>query len=613
LNSELLHGKRGALTGRRNLVKLLQKGGNMPHNKSRLLAKFSVFSLLIAGSLIAVYVFSDSFAGEIRVNRALLGPLLILVFSVLNIVIFKAMAASPLGRSVKIMERAGEGDLSQPVLLKTGDELGRIGRSFNAVVNKLKRLIITIENEGESLDDVGFELSAHITETAGAIDEIRSSIAAILERTGVQSGSVQGANAAMEQITAYIMELNDQVKVQSESVSQSSAAIEQMLANIDSAARICQANAGNVERLAEASGVGRSGLEKVAADIKEIARESEAMLEINGVIQNIASQTNLLSMNAAIEAAHAGEAGKGFAVVADEIRKLAENAAEQSKTIGTVLKKITDSITLIQKTADGVLEKFGAIDSGVKTVLDQELQIRNATEEQSAGSQQILVALEKLNEITRTVKTGAGDMQEKSRKVIQEGKNLETAAAEISSGVSEIAARAGQVNNSVEHLREIGNKNRDNIDALGKAVSPFVISSKFYRWDDSFVSGIRLIDSRHKRLFEAVNRLIDACEQGKGKEELAKSLIFLSDYTVKHFSEEEALQQKYGYAEYPAHRQLHENFKKTVRDFAAELDSNGPSEELIEKLKKEVGGWLVTHIKAVDLKMTAAIRENGAV
>jgi hemerythrin-like metal-binding protein len=350
----------------------------------------------------------------------------------------------------------------------------------------------------------------------------------------------------------------------------------------------------------------------VAADIKEIARESAGLLEINGVIQNIASQTNLLSMNAAIEAAHAGEAGKGFAVVADEIRKLAENAAEQSKTIGTVLKKITDSITLIQRTADGVLDKFEAIDSGVKTVLDQELQIRNAMEEQSAGSQQILEALEKLNEITRTVKTGTGEMQGKSREVIREGKNLETAAAEISSGVSEIASRTGMVNDSVEHLREIGDKNRNNIDTLGKAVSPFMISSEFYRWDDSFASGIRLIDSRHKRLFEAINRLIDACEQGKGKEELAKSLMFLSNYTVKHFSEEEALQQKYGYTGYPAHRQLHENFKKTVGDFAAELDSNGPSEELVERLKKEVGDWLVTHVKAVDLKVTAILKANGA-
>jgi hemerythrin-like metal-binding protein len=582
----------------------------MPNNKSRLLVKFSVFSLLLAASLIAAYVFFGFSDRELSFPFA--GPLLVVAFALLNILIFKAIVVSPLRRSITVMEKTGEGDLSQPITLKTGDELGRMGRSFNEVVNKLRQLVITLENEGESLDDVGLELSSHLTETAAAIDEIRASIGAILERTGVQNASVQGTNAAMEQITAYIMELNDQVKVQSESVSQSSAAIEEMLANIDSVARICQANAGNVERLAEASGVGRLGLEEVAADIKEIARESGDLLEINGVIQNIASQTNLLSMNAAIEAAHAGEAGKGFAVVADEIRKLAENAAKQSKTIGTELKKIADSITLIQKTADGVLEKFEAIDSGVKTVLDQELQIRNAMEEQSAGSQQILVALEKLNEITRVVKTGAGEMQEQSRAVIREGKSLETAAAEISSGVSEIASGADHVNSSVEHLREIGNRNRDNVDALGRAVSHFIISSEFYRWDDSFVSGVRLIDVRHKRLFEAVNRLIDACEQGKGKEELTKSLAFLADYTVKHFSEEEALQQKYGYTEYPAHRAIHEAFKKSVGEFAAELELQGSSEGLVERLKKEVGGWLVTHVKVVDLKMAAAIRANGA-
>jgi methyl-accepting chemotaxis protein len=128
--------------------------------------------------------------------------------------------------------------------------------------------------------------------------------------------------------------------------------------------------------------VWRNGLQDVAAGIQQIARESEGLLEINAVIENIASQTNLLSMNAAIEATHAGEAGKGFAVVADEIRKLAESSGEQSKTISSMLKKIKDSIDKITRSTDAVLNKFEAIDSGVKTVSDQEENIRNAMEEQ---------------------------------------------------------------------------------------------------------------------------------------------------------------------------------------------------------------------------------------
>ncbi|MDR1597212.1 MAG: bacteriohemerythrin, partial [Treponema sp.] len=415
----------------------------------------------------------------------------------------------------------------------------------------------------------------------------------------------------MGQITANITALNEQVEIQSGSVARSSQAIEKVLANINSAAKICQANAENVKRLAEASEVGRAGLEDVAHDIQGIARESAGLLEINDVIQSIASQTNLLSMNAAIEAAHAGEAGKGFAVVADEIRKLSENSAEQSKTIGTVLKKITDSISLIQKAAEGVLDKFGAIDSRVRIVLDQEEQIRGSMEEQSAGSRQILEDLEQLNEITRRVKAGAGEMRKESRDVIQEGKNLEAAAADISRGVTEIASGIVHVNNSVEHLREIGGKNRSNIETLGKATSQFAISSKYYQWDDSFVTGIKLIDARHMRLFETVNRLLDACEQGKGQEELTKSLAFLTEYTIKHFSEEEALQQKYGYPEYQAHRQIHENFKKTVGEFARELEAKGPSQAMLEQIKTQVGGWLVTHVKVVDTKLGTFLKSAG--
>jgi methyl-accepting chemotaxis protein len=134
-----------------------------------------------------------------------------------------------------------------------------------------------------------------------------------------------------------------------------------MMTNIQMLVGTLVKNAGNVRDLMEASASGRNGLEKVAANSKEIARESEGILEINAVMENIASQTNLLSMNAAIEAAHAGEAGKGFAVVADEIRKLAESSGEQSKTIGTVLKKIKDSIDKITRSTENVLEKFEAI------------------------------------------------------------------------------------------------------------------------------------------------------------------------------------------------------------------------------------------------------------
>jgi methyl-accepting chemotaxis protein len=371
----------------------------------------------------------------------------------------------------------GEGDLTKTVAVNSRDELGDMARYFNATLEKIKALVITIKNQSISLFDIGNELASNMTETATAVNEITANIKSIKSRVINQSAGVTETNATMEQITVNIDKLKGHVDRQSESVSQSSSAIEEMLANINSVTQTLVNNSGNVRELLESSEVGRSGLQGVATDIQEIARESEGLLEINAVMENISSQTNLLSMNAAIEAAHAGEAGKGFAVVADEIRKLAENSGEQSKTISMVLKKIKDSIDKITKSTDSVLNKFEAIDRGVRTVSDQEENIRNAMEEQSAGSKQILEAVGQLNEVTQMVKSSSEEMLEGSRQVIAESKNLEVVTLEISNGITEMAAGAEEINVAVNRVNSISGENKENINVLVREVSKFKVES----------------------------------------------------------------------------------------------------------------------------------------
>ena len=225
-----------------------------------------------------------------------------------------------------------------------------------------------------------------------------------------------------QRIQVMVEQLNEHVTEQAAAVSESSAAIEEMIANIQSVTGTLSKNIENVRELQEASEVGHTSLSGVAADIQEIARESESLLEINSVMQTIASQTNLLSMNAAIEAAHAGDLGMGFAVVANEIRKLAESSASQSKTISSVLKKIKVSIDKITRSTDGVLGKFDAIEDGVKIVAEQENSILNAMEEQEQGSHQILQSVSQLNDITHRVKEDAQKMVESSAAAMQQGR-----------------------------------------------------------------------------------------------------------------------------------------------------------------------------------------------
>jgi methyl-accepting chemotaxis protein len=369
----------------------------------------------------------------------------------------------------------GEGDLTKSITITSKDEVGDLARYFNATLEKIKTLIITIKTQSVALFDIGNELASNMTETAAAINEITSNIQSLKQQTVNQSASVTETNATMEQITENIEKLNGFINKQTESVAQSSSAVEEMLANIQSVTATLMRNVENVKSLTEASEVGRSGLQDVASDIQQIAHDSEGLLEINAVMENIASQTNLLSMNAAIEAAHAGEAGKGFAVVADEIRKLAESSSEQSKTISSVLKKIKDSIDKITRSTDAVLNKFEAIDSGVRTVSDQEQNIRNAMEEQSQGSQQILEAVSHLNELTQQVKGGAEEMLQGSKEVIGESKNLAHVTQELTNGMNEMATGADQINVAVTRVNEISVQNKENIDVLVREVSRFKV------------------------------------------------------------------------------------------------------------------------------------------
>ncbi|GHV41715.1 hypothetical protein AGMMS49546_18230 [Spirochaetia bacterium] len=407
------------------------------------------------------------------VFAAMLAVILV-IFVIVNVFIVGAL--KPLNTTMDVLKQiSADWDLTRQLAIQSGDEFGELAGFFNMTFGKIRELLTVIRNKADSLSDTGTELASNMEETAAAINEIAANIQSMEGRAMSQSAGVSETRGGMERIMASIGELNGHIRAQSDSVSQSSSAIEEMLANIRSVAQTLVRNTENVNSLAEAADVGRTDLQKVAADTQEIARESEGLLEINAVMENIASQTNLLSMNAAIEAAHAGEAGKGFAVVADEIRKLAESSAEQSKTISSVLKKIKASIDSITQSTEVVIKRFEVIEQDVQTVSDQEAGIRNAMEEQENGSRNILEAVTKLNELTTLVRKGSEEMTAEGQGVMRQSKDLESIAAEMANGMEEMAKGADQINIAVVRVNEISGENKTNIDTLNGEVSKFKV------------------------------------------------------------------------------------------------------------------------------------------
>jgi methyl-accepting chemotaxis protein len=402
---------------------------------------------------------------------------ILLVTVLLNTFVFRQVIVRPIHTTIKMLKdiSEGEGDLTKRLAINSRDEIGDMAAYFNLTLDKIKTLVAVIKGQSVSLMNIGKELAVNMTESAAAVNQITANIQNIKKQVIDQSAGITETNSTMEQITAHIERLNEHIKKQSSSVSQSSSAIEETLANIQSVTQTLVNNTGNVKALAAASEAGRSSLQEVVGDIQEIARESEGLMEINGVMQNIASQTNLLSMNAAIEAAHAGEAGRGFAVVADEIRKLAESSGKQSKTISTVLKKIVGSIKKIDNSTNMVLQKFEAMDLGVRTVSAQEDHIRNAMEEQNAGSKQILDAITQLNSINEVVRSESVEMLTGSREVINESRKLEGVTRHLSDRINEMSAGAEQINTTISNVNTISGENKESINSLVREVERFKV------------------------------------------------------------------------------------------------------------------------------------------